>query len=213
MHMKPFYESSLFLNHYWGHMNHWVCQTCTLIRRRTRPGSRQTEWIGNPSARRCSNAVGSFLMNSMWTLGRTRPTVEKHACCFSGSELLRSLEEPCLTHLDTINWISACFAHTWSGVWIHWTHWFACTTFNWVSIVRIDPNWSPGIDPPMPKMLRNRNRVLPRDEIRQAASQAKQLSEIQFQGFSLVAWSGTFHIKFYCSARTKLVCILMEALY
>ena len=82
MHMKPFYESSLFLNHYWGRMNHGVCQTCTLIRRRTRPGSRQTEWIGNPSARRCSNAVGSFLMNSMWTLGRTRLTVEKHACCF-----------------------------------------------------------------------------------------------------------------------------------
>jgi len=70
----------------------------------------------------------------------------------------------------------------------------------------------PGSIPPMPKMLRNRNRVLPRDEIRQAASQAKQLSEIQFQGFSLVAWSGAFHIKFYCSARTKLVCILMEAL-
>ena len=80
---------------------------------------------------------------------------------------------------------------------------------SYVSIPFDPPNWDRS--PQCPKMLRNRNRVLPRDEIRQAASQAKQLSEIQFQGFSLVAWSGTFHIKSYCSARTKLVCILMEA--
>ncbi len=175
-------------------MDHWVCQSCALIRRRTRPGSRQIEWIGNPNARRCSNAVGSFSMNSMWTLGRTRPTVEKHPCFFFLEVILQGLVRNYAWH-EELNFYNMWYVSL-------------ILDLEYESIGRI--GFLHQVQSYLPKMPRNRNRVLPRDEIRQAASQAILLSEIQFHGFSLVycismAWSGTF-IKFYSAARTKMFC-------